>query len=332
MEKSGVSTYSPPFTVTNEITNLVIEIAEIIGHLSANVNNLPTPKLRRQNRIKTIQSSLAIENNSLSLEQVTDIIEGKRVLGAPVEIKEVKNAIDAYNLLFELNPYNEADLLRAHRLMTSGLVAESGCYRTGGVGVFEGQKCIHLAPPAMRVPTLMSELMLWAKKSKLHPLIKSCIFHYELEFIHPFIDGNGRIGRMWQTLMLMQWNPIFAWVPVETIVKEHQQDYYDVIVQSDKEGQSTAFVAFMLRCMLSALREIQKSSQKSSQKSDQKIIEAMRHNPLISIRELHEVIGLSESGVKKIIGQLRSKGIIKRVGGAKGGHWVIIDTDDYGSS
>lgn len=318
------TTYVPPFTVTDEITNLVIEIAEILGSISVSGDNLPAPMLRKQNRIKTIQSSLAIENNSLSVEQITAIVEGKRVLGPPNEIQEVKNAIDAYNLLFELNPYKESDLLKAHRFMMTDLVKENGRFRSDGVGVFDGQRCIHMAPPAIRVPILIKDLMTWVKKTKVHPLISSCVFHYEFEFIHPFADGNGRIGRMWQTLLLMQWKPIFAWLPVESIVKEQQQKYYDAIALSDKQGNSTIFITFMLKCILLSLKEMQKSNRKSNQKSNQKILTAMSNNPNITIKELQELIGLSESGVKKVIRKLTSDGLIKRVGAAKGGHWEVL--------
>lgn len=205
MSKQDTQSYVPPFKVTDEITNLVIEIGEAVGHLSATAGTLPAPQLRKQNRIKTIQSSLAIENNSLSVEQVTDIIDGKRVLGPPNEIQEVRNAIDAYNLLFELDPYKEKDLLRAHSLMMADIVKENGRYRSGGVGVFSEQGLVHLGPPASRVSDLMGELFHWLKTTKTHPLISSCVFHYEIEFIHPFADGNGRMGRMWQTLLLMHW-------------------------------------------------------------------------------------------------------------------------------
>lgn len=317
--------YIPPFEITDEISTLIVEIGEIVGKLSAENEDFPSLKLRKQNRIKTIQSSLAIENNSLSIEQVTDIIEGKRVLGAPNEIQEVKNAIDAYNLLLELNPYKESDLLKAHKLMTSHLVEESGKYRKGGVGVFNGNQCLHVAPAAMRVPELMKSLFLWVKTTKVHPLISSCVFHYEFEFIHPFADGNGRMGRMWQTLLLMQWKPIFAWLPVESIVKENQQKYYDAIAKSDKEGNSTSFISFMLNCLLLTLKEFAKSNSKSNQKSNQKIIEALKENSKITIRELQEVTGLSESGVKKIIRQLRQNNLIKRVGGNKGGYWEVLE-------
>ena len=321
MKNKKGNAYQPPFTINDEISTLTIKIGEYIGRLSVRVLEQPTPQLRKQNRIKTIQSSLAIENNSLSIEQVTDIIEGKRVFGAPNEIKEVKNAIDAYNLLFELNPYNEKDLLKAHKLMTSELVSESGIYRKGGVGVFKEDKCLHLAPPADRVPTLIKELLQWVETTTTHPLISSCVFHYEFEFIHPFADGNGRMGRMWQTLLLMQWQPIFAWLPVETIVKEHQQQYYQAIAQSDATANSTPFITFMLQCILKALQEIEKSNQKSNQK----ILSEIRKNPKISIKALQEITNLSESGVKKIIRQLRQDNQIQRIGGAKGGYWQILE-------
>ncbi len=325
MSKSIETSYIPPFTVTDEITSLVIEIAEILGRMSVKDNDVPAPKLRKENRIKTIQSSLAIENNSLSVEQITAILEGKRILGAPNEIQEVRNAIDAYNMLFELNPYKESDLLKAHRLMMTDLVRENGQYRSEGVGVFDGQKCIHMAPPAIRVPSLIRELLSWVKETKVHPLISSCAFHYEFEFIHPFADGNGRMGRMWQTLLLMQWKPIFAWIPVETIVKKNQQEYYSSIAQSDKSGNSTTFITFMLRCILDSLQEIEESNLKSKRKSNLKLLDAISNNPNITIRELQDLLDMSESGVKKIIRQQREAGVLVRVGGAKGGHWEIIN-------
>ena len=324
MAKKKEPAYIPPFTVNDEITTLVAEIAEAVGHLTASAGQMPTPQLRRENRIKTIQSSLAIENNSLSLDQVTAIVEGKRVLGAPNEIQEVKNAIDAYELLLELDPYKEKDLLKAHKLMMTDLVQESGRFRSGGVGVFNGEVCLHMAPPAQRVPLLIGELLDWVKTTKTHPLISSCVFHYEFEFIHPFADGNGRMGRMWQTLLLMQWKPIFAWIPVETIVKQHQQEYYAAIMKSDHEASSTPFIVFMLGCLKEALVEMMESNPKGNQKSNQKIVDAMRQNPSVTIRELQSVTGLSESGVKKNIRQLRADGIIQRVGGAKGGHWEVL--------
>ena len=204
--------------------------------------------------------------------------------------------------------------------MMTDLVKENGLYRQGGVGVFDGQKCIHMAPPAQRVPLLMADLLEWVKKTRVHPLVSSCVFHYEFEFIHPFADGNGRMGRMWQTLLLMQWKPIFAWIPVETIVKEHQKDYYAAIARSDSEANSTAFITFMLQCLKQALQEMEESNQKSNRK----ILASLRRNPTVTIRELQDETGLSESGVKKIIRQLKAEGLIRRIGGDKGGHWECV--------
>lgn len=309
--------------------NLVSEISERIGEFQqAQSDAVIHPMLRKQNRIKTIQSSLAIENNTLTIEQVTAIIEGKRVLGAPNEIREVKNANDAYELLLEIDAYDEKDLLRAHRLMMQDLVKENGRYRSSGVGVFSEQGCVHMAPPALRVPQLMGELFQWVRTTTTHPLISSCVFHYEFEFIHPFADGNGRMGRMWQTALLLKWKPIFAWIPVESIVRDNQQAYYDAIARSDHEGNSTFFVTFMLHCLLEAINEMRESNQKSKPKSNQKILTLMQQTPSITIKEMQEATGLSESGVKKIIRQLQADNLIRRIGPAKGGHWEIINKED----
>ena len=188
--------YTPPFEITSKIIELISNISEKIGEINSLQDSPYHVKLRKENRIKTIHSSLAIENNSLSIKQITAIIDGKRVLGNPNEIKEVKNSIQAYDLLLSLNPYKEKDLLKAHKLMMQDLAARNGKYRTDGVGIFDGEKVVHMAPPADRVPELMGDLFEWLKTSDVHPLIKSCVFHYEFEFIHPFQDGNGRIGRL----------------------------------------------------------------------------------------------------------------------------------------
>lgn len=290
----------------------------------------------------TIYSSLAIENNSLTLDQMTAILEGKRVLGPPNEIKEVRNAIDAYNLLLELDPFKVKDLLRAHRLMTDELIKETGQFRNGDVGVFGKQGLVHLAPPSHRVPTLITQLFDWVKNTDVHPIISSCVFHYEFEFIHPFADGNGRMGRMWQTLLLMQWNPVFAWVPVETIVKEHQQAYYRAIAVSDKRGESSEFIGFMLRCLRDALDEMRQAfsdernqastsestlenTLESTLKGTPKLIcELMAEQPKITITEVADRLGLNRRGVAKHVQNLQQQGIIRRVGPNKGGHWEII--------
>ncbi len=324
------TTYVPPFTVTDEITNLVIEIAEILGSISVSGDNLPAPMLRKQNRIKTIQSSLAIENNSLSVEQITAIVEGKRVLGPPNEIQEVKNAIDAYNLLFELNPYKEADLLKAHRFMMTDLVKENGRFRSGGVGVFDGQRCIHMAPPAIRVPILIKDLMTWVKKTKVHPLISSCVFHYEFEFIHPFQDGNGRIGRLWQTVILKDWKEVFAWIPVESLIKENQIEYYDTLKSCDHNADSSNFIEFMLSLLLKAIEEIIENEKKVTVKvsvkvtvNQQKILNAIKENPFVTQEELVQIVGIAKKNIVNNMNKLQENGIIKRIGADKNGRWEI---------
>ena len=328
--------YTPPFKLTSEIVRLIGEISEQVGSIMARLGeNVPSPQLRKKNQIKTIHSSLAIEHNSLSLKQMTDIIDGKRVLGAPDEIQEVKNAIEAYRLMPELDAYKEKDLLRAHKLMMKDLVRNAGHYRQEGVGVFDGDRCLHMAPPADRVPQLMDDLFKWVKKTDVHPLVSSCVFHYEFEFIHPFIDGNGRMGRYWQTMLLSRWKGIFAWLPVETIVKEHQQEYYNAIAKSDAAGESTVFVEFMLQCLLEAMDNYDeqdedastevadKVADKVANKSAQKVLMLLYENGNLTRDELAERVGLSLGGIKKIINQLREDGLIERVGSNKTGYWKV---------
>ena len=248
--------YAPPFHMTDAIIAKISEISELVGSITAWQDMHTNLKLRRENRIKTIYSSLAIENNTLSLDQVTAILIGKRVLGTPKEIQEVKNAFDAYEQLLSFNPYSVGDLLKAHRTLMNELVREAGMFRSGGVGVFNGDQLIHMAPPANLVPELMNNLLTWAENSKVHPLVKSCAFHYEFEFIHPFADGNGRMGRMWNTLLLYQWKPIFAWLPIETLIRERQQAYYAALAQADQTADATPFVEFLLTVIYDTLREI----------------------------------------------------------------------------
>ncbi len=251
--------YAPPFHMTDAIIAKISEISELVGSITAWQDMHTSLKLRRENRIKTIHSSLAIENNTLSLDQVTAIVNGKRVLGTPKEIQEVKNAFDAYEQLLSFDPYSVGDLLKAHRTLMNELVREAGMFRSGGVGVFNGDQLIHMAPPANLVPELMDNLLTWAENSKVHPLVKSCAFHYEFEFIHPFADGNGRMGRMWNTLLLYQWKPIFAWLPVETLIRERQLAYYAALAQADQTADATPFVEFLLSVIYDTLREIAKT-------------------------------------------------------------------------
>ena len=280
----------------------------------------PHPILRKQNRIKTIQSSLAIENNSLTVEQVTAILEGKRILGPPNEIIEVKGANNAYELLPTINPHKEKDLLRAHKQMMSELIRENGCYRSGNVGVFNEKGCVHMAPPAMRVPALMHDLFEWLKKTKVHPLVASCVFHYEMEFIHPFMDGNGRMGRLWQTAILAEWKPVFAWLPVETIVKEHQQEYYDVIAQCDGRGESTSFITFMLKCIKQTIADV--ATPKATPKDT--ILSLIGQNSRITVKEMAEALGMNKRNAQIHVKKLTEQGLIRHVGASRGGHWEII--------
>lgn len=231
--------YTPPFTMTDRIVEKISEISELVGRITAWQDMNANPKLRRENRIKTIHSSLAIENNSLSLDQVTAIINGKRILGEPREIQEVKNAFEAYERLLSFDPYSAKDLLTAHHTLMNELVREAGMFRSGGVGVYKGEQLVHMAPPANMVQELVGNLLTWVKTSKVHPLVKSCVFHYEFEFIHPFADGNGRMGRMWNTLLLYKWKPIFAWLPIETLIRERQDAYYDALGKADKAADAT---------------------------------------------------------------------------------------------
>ena len=320
--------YTPPFTITDEILRLVSEISERVGELNVMLGErMPSPMLRKENQIKTIHSSLAIEHNSLSLQQVTDVINGKHVLGAPNEIQEVKNAVQAYQLMQSLDAFQEKDLLRAHGLMMADLVDNAGRYRKGGVGVFAGEQCIHMAPPADRVPFLMADLFEWISTADTHPLVSSCVFHYEFEFIHPFMDGNGRIERYWQTMLLSRWKGIFAWLSVETIVKQHQQDYYDAIAQSDSQGNSTIFITFMLRCILQTIKEQQKVTDKVAykvtDKSEDKLLNIIRATPAITIPQLMQMLSLSDSGVRKILRRLQQQGRIVRIGANKNGYWQV---------
>jgi len=246
---------SPPFTLTSAMLSYVAEIAALLGRLEALGVTGKVPVLRRENRIRSIHSSLAIENNTLTLEQVTAVIAGKRVLGPPREVQEVKNAFAAYDAMESWSPSSSKDLLAAHRLLMEGLIDDAGKFRTRSVGIAQGKQIVHLAPPAAGVPGLMKDLLGWLKRTDTHPLIAGSVFHYELEFIHPFADGNGRIGRLWQTLILSRWNPLFAYLPVESVIREQQAESYKVLSISDKAGNSNAFVEFLLAAILTALRE-----------------------------------------------------------------------------
>ncbi len=246
-------TYHPPHTITPPIVNLIAQISEEVGRLTVLTDSSKELRLRRINRVRTIRGSLAIEGNNLSEEQITAILDGKRVIAPPREIQEVRNAIAAYDRFDDWSVESEADLKDAHGVLMAGLIDEVGMYRRSGVGVIAGERVIHMAPPADRVPALMQDLFSWLGATEDHPLIVSSVFHYEFEFIHPFADGNGRMGRLWQTLILKGWNPLVADIPVESLVFEHQEEYYDALQQSTNNADSAPFIEFMLRMVLNAV-------------------------------------------------------------------------------
>jgi len=246
VSNDSIKKMKPPYEITSSILKLITSISEKIGEVNANLLNRPSPKLRKQNRIKTIHSSLKIEGNTLTEEQITALLENKSVIGPKKDVLEVLNAIKIYENLENFNPSNEKSFLEAHQKLMEGLIENSGKYRTQSVGIVKGSKVEHLAPPFENVPYLMKDLFEYLKKSDEIELIKSCVFHYEMEFIHPFLDGNGRMGRLWQTLILMEKYPIFEFLPFETLISNDQEKYYKALAESDKSGKSTKFIEYML--------------------------------------------------------------------------------------
>lgn len=310
----------PPFQITNKIIGDVAEISEQIGRLSARNHLSANPNLRRTNRIRTIYGSLAIEQNTLSLEQVTAVLNGKHVLAPPKDIAEVKNAYEIYEHMDELDPYSVDDLLTAHGIMTRGLVVESGMFRTRPVGVVnqDGQ-VVHLGTLPQYVPDSVTELLDWTKHSDLHMLIKSCVFHYEFELIHPFADGNGRVGRLWHTLLLSKWNPTFAWLPVESIIHDRQQEYYNAINASNDAGESTAFIEFMLSAIKASLIEAtEMSDDMSDEKTDKKTLrlkkieQFLRTHEYIMNADVRELCGVSAATANRVLAGLTETGVLKK--------------------
>ena len=318
----------PPFEITNQMIDYVAEIAELVGKLNGTNHLTANPTLRRGNRIRTIHGSLAIEQNTLSLEQVTAVLNGKRVLAPPKDIAEVKNAYEIYERLDELDPYSVDDLLIAHGIMTRGLVEESGMFRTRPVGVVDSEgHVLHFGTLPQYVPDLVMELLEWAKTSEVRMLIRSCVFHYELELIHPFADGNGRVGRLWHTLLLSKWNPVFAWLPVESIIHDRQQEYYDAINASNDAGESTPFIGFMLSAIKASLIEaINLNDEMSDGKIDKttlrwnKIQEYLQTHDYIMNADVRKLCGVSAATANRILVNFACKG--KLIKSHEAGHWV----------
>ncbi len=257
-----------PFSISTKIINLCTDISFIVGQCEGLKVSPPSPELRRQNRIRTIQSSLAIEGNRLSESQVTDIFDNKRVIGPAKDILEVKNAIKAYALIRSYDIYSLKSMLKAHSTLMQDLIKETGTLRSSNVGVFKGDNVVHMAPKYLMVPELMDNLFHFLRKERdLHAFIKSSIFHYELEFIHPFSDGNGRIGRLWQSAILLNTYPVFEYIPVESMIKKKQKEYYRALQLSDRKGNSTAFIEFMLITIKDAMEDFIKNARPGPQNS-----------------------------------------------------------------
>lgn len=321
--------HKPPFTLTNTMLNNMVEISRLIGQLQfQHKRNLA---LRRENRIQSIQSSLAIENNSLSLEQVTAILDGRRVLGPPKDIQEVKNAYEAYEEILTYRPYSVDDFLKAHRLLTQGLVKQSGRFRNGDVGIYNAQgQLVHMGARPQFVPGLIADLFAWAETDQTPLIIKSAVVHYEIEMIHPFEDGNGRMGRLWQSVLLSSWNPLFAWLPIETMVHENQELYYRKLRESDAANSSTGFIEFMLDMILRALENYalapvahtlsDKMSEKMSGKERQVyqvVLDYLAENPAISVQVLQELTGKSAPTARRYLAGFAKAGLLEAEGNNK---------------
>ena len=323
----------PPFEITNQMIDQVAEIAELVGKISATFSLSINPTLRRSNRIRTIHGSLAIEQNTLSLEQVTAVLNGKHVLAPPKDIAEVKNAYEIYERLDKLDPYSVDDLLTAHNIMTRGLVEESGMFRTPPVGVVDREgHILHFGTLPQYVPDLVMELLDWAKNSKVHTLIRSCVFHYEFELIHPFADGNGRVGRLWHTLLLSKWNSAFAWLPVESIIHDRQQEYYEAINASNDAGESTVFIEFMLSAIKASLIDaINTNDEMSDRKIDKvtlrwhKIQEYLKTHDYIMNADVRELCGVSAATANRILASFVAEGNLIKY--HEGGHWAYRNHD-----
>ena len=321
----------PNFQITEKILKLVHNIAELLTKYSIERRPL---LLRKENRIRSIQSSLAIENNSLTLEQVTDVIEGRRVLGPPKDIHEVQNAYETYERVFSMDPYQVEDFLEAHRLLTHGLVKHPGQFRLRDVGVYDTSgRVVHIGARPQFVTSLVEELFSWAKNSDLLDLVKSCLVHFELEMIHPFEDGNGRMGRLWQSLILSRWNPLFEWLPIESVIHTHQQGYYDALAISNQENDATVFVEFMLEVILETFEEVKVADRIEEEKSEYVVLPALKPKERevfeqvkayleqygnIGNQQAQELTGLSAATVRRYLSLFVKVGLLSASGSTKG--------------
>ena len=325
--------YTPPFTITAKILNLVAEISEQVGELNASAL-VSSPQLRKQNRIKTITGTLAIEGNTLGEAQITAIVDGKAVLGSARELAEVKGAIAAYDALPSLQPANSQDLLAAHALLMADILSTAGTFRNQAVGIHKSGKIHHVAPPAHKVSGLMGELMQWLSSAQDHPLITSSVFHYEFEFIHPFTDGNGRMGRLWQSLILSQWQPLFLSLPLESVIKEHQTQYYQALEQADEQANSTPFIQFMLTAIGQTLRQNAPANAPvnapanapvkiAGLKTPEAILTLLQDEPQLTRQQLAHSLGKDLRTIARALVKLQQTGKLRRIGSDKTGHWEV---------
>lgn len=321
--------YQPPFTITTEIIGFISAVSEQVGFVQRDFLDA-SPQLRKENRIKTITGTLQIEGSTLTEEQVSAVLDGKPVLASTRELAEVKGAIAAYDKLNELNPYELNDLLEAHRLIMGDVLRQAGSFRSKPVGVYKGKEVVHVAPPAHKISGLIAELLAWAKQSDAHPLIVSSVFHYEFEFIHPFMDGNGRMGRLWQTLMLAQWKPLFADMPLESVIKTHQQDYYKALGSADAAADSTVFITFMLKSILQTLENASVNALQNApvniegMKTPDAIMALIQSDSSITRQQMAEYIDKDIRTIGRAIKKLQDEGKLLRIGADKTGHWEVL--------
>lgn len=331
----------PEFKITSTMETLALEIVDLMKHLSSLGTDKKFLHLRKDNRLKSIQSSLAIEANSLSLQQVTDIINGKKVVGDAREILEVKNAWAAYEKIEHYDPFSLDSLLEAHALLSNQLVKDSGVFRTMQVNVYKGFELIHAGAKPKEILSLMTELFDWARGSNINAIIKSCIIHFIIEYIHPFEDGNGRIGRLWQTVILHSWDKNFQWIPIETMVYQNQQGYYTALQLSSQQHNANPFIEFMLGIIKFTLeniiesRNIKRKKKKLSFEdlgiklgiklgiNQQLILKEIEKNPFITAAEIAHKINISKTAVENNIAKLKELGVLQRVGARKNGYWKI---------
>ncbi|MDR0932824.1 MAG: Fic family protein [Victivallales bacterium] len=313
-------TQKPPYTITEKAADYLAKIVETVTRLDLGTDFKRDIKLHRENRVRTIYSSLAIEGNTLSLDDVSAVIEGKLVAGKQTEVKEVKNAYESYDQIMTFDPYSIADFLKAHKLMTRELIKESGRFRSGDVGVFDGDKPIHIGARPQFVPQLVDNLFAWGKESELHPVLKSAILHYEIETIHPFEDGNGRMGRLWQTLLLAKWNPIFAWIPMESVLYRNRSQYYQAIAQARNADDSGVFIAFTLSAIYETIVIQEKRQERRPEKHQVKALSALQMSVLkalsdatLSRKELLTAVGINGDSrwFKRHIEPLINTGLIE---------------------